>query len=100
MSYPCTMCGCCCNKIDVAVRAVEEAGIEIEKFPFKWDENGRCEMLVDNKCLVYDERPTLCNFEKMRVFFDVDDEEFLRLNKASCNKMIAENELDKKFLIA
>jgi len=99
MELPCSMCGCCCRSIDVAVKSVEELGIDIEKFPYHWNEKGECEMLVGNKCSVYENRPTLCNTGKMRVFFEMSDEQFLSLNKAACNKMIVESGMDEKYLL-
>lgn len=56
-------------------------------FPYK-DTNGVCEMLVDNKCSIYDMRPMVCNTEEMfkllhkNIGLEVSD--FLKYQKLSC----------------
>jgi len=58
-------------------------------FPYK-DINGVCEMLVDNKCSIYETRPIVCNAEEMfkllhnAIGLEVSD--FLQYQEISCRK--------------
>lgn len=58
-------------------------------FPYK-DTNGVCEMLVDNKCSIYETRPVVCNTEEMfkllhkAIGLEVTD--FLEYQALSCKK--------------
>lgn len=58
-------------------------------FPFK-DMNGVCEMLKDNKCSIYETRPTVCNTEEMFKLLHnaigIDVTEFLKYQAVSCKK--------------
>jgi Fe-S-cluster containining protein len=66
--FPCNGCGKCCRKIAEAVAFAKEAGFQKEvcDFPYKWDEQGVCEMLTPgNRCKVYGARPLLCNVKEM-----------------------------------
>ncbi len=85
--YPCTKCGCCCKRVNVAVERTKD--IEGLEFPYKWDETGRCEMLTDdNLCSVYDDRPLLCNIDKVIEVFKIDKKEFYKQNTAACNELM------------
>ena len=54
IKYPCTLCGCCCKRIDKVVSQLRVLGVDVD-FNYKWDENGQCENLtIDNKCSVYE----------------------------------------------
>ena len=91
MSFPCIKCGLCCRKISVVV----EAGI---KFPYKYDKDGKCEMLGDdNLCLVYDSRPLICNIERMAEQ-QTDKIKFYNLNIYSCNFMLEEAGIAERIL--
>lgn len=62
-----------------------------EKFPFKWDKTGKCEMLgKDNLCRIYENRPLLCNVEKIAEVYKLGKKEFYNLNIKSCNSMLEE----------
>ena len=74
MKFPCTLCGNCCRsvgkQIEFARLAKDNGGTspiidEILSFPYKVDETGACEKLVDNKCSVYEDRPDICNVNKI-----------------------------------
>ncbi len=83
--YPCIKCGLCCHKIRDVVQ-----GLKIE-FPYGWDETGRCEKLgADNLCMVYDNRPMICNIDSISAGLNVDKKEFYNLNIASCNQLLQE----------
>lgn len=101
--FPCSGCGSCCRRIN---KAVENLGLEnIDKdnelyFPYKWDETGRCEMLTDdNKCLVYENRPLLCNIDKFLSIIDITKEDFYAMNIVACNIMMDEDNLPLKYRI-
>jgi Fe-S-cluster containining protein len=86
-SFPCSGCGACCRRIGKAITAIDPTN-ELE-FPYSWDETGRCEMLSDdNKCLVYDDRPLICNIDKMASLLELPLDEFYRDNIAACNAMM------------
>lgn len=70
------------------------------KFPHHIYENGECEMLDDNnKCKVYENRPLVCNIDKMADYLGKSKEDFYKLNVKACNKMIKEEGLDDEYLI-
>jgi len=90
--YPCTKCGCCCKKVNVAVEMTKM--IDDFKFPYKWDETGRCEKLLeDNTCGVYDNRPLLCDIDRVIEYFGIDKKSFYEANVVACNKMMDENNI-------
>jgi len=101
--FPCSGCGACCRRIN---KAVGNLGIEnIEKdnelyFPYKWDDTGRCEMLTDdNRCSVYENRPLICNIDKLLSLIDIPKEQFYAMNIAACNTMMDEDNLPLKYRI-
>ena len=103
MTYPCSNCGVCCNRIDKAIAAIGIASKELDSkfyFPFTWNDKGRCEMLTEeNKCAVYDNRPTICNIDSLHKMIDIPIEEFYKMNIEACNKMMNEENIDKKYRI-
>lgn len=82
--FPCTQCGCCCRRVG----ALKSLGAD---FPYDTDEFGVCEMLEDNKCKVYNNRPTICNIEKYAKEQRIDKELFFSENIDACNKMMDED---------
>jgi Fe-S-cluster containining protein len=80
--YPCTKCGCCCRKVGLLFND-NQLG-----FPYRAKENGECEMLENNKCKVYDNRPTICNIDKIIEILRVDKEEYYKKNIQACNKIM------------
>lgn len=101
MAYPCTMCGCCCRKIEVVIKLTE--GIEDEKlrFPFQPDKEGVCEKFnkQDNTCSIYETRPLICDIDRMAEYFDVDKKSFYTSNIKACNEMMDMDGVDKKLRI-
>jgi len=95
-SFPCSGCGACCSRIKAAVdNHIEELG-----FPYKYDEEGRCEMLSkDNKCLVYNNRPDICNIEIMRKRYGISKERYYEMTAEVCNKIMDEGNVDLKYRI-
>lgn len=76
----------------------------IDEFPYEYDlRTGKCEMLGDdNLCKVYNDRPDLCNIEKIyhRYHWEFPSRRWWFVqNNVACNKMIMLNGLDKKYLI-
>jgi Fe-S-cluster containining protein len=99
--FPCTACGSCCKRINIAVKSIGENTEDNPLyFPYSWDESGRCEMLTkDNFCKVYDKRPTLCNVDKVMELFDIPKKEFYEINIEACNSMMDEDGIDESFRI-
>lgn len=91
---PCTGCGSCCkriDKVDLFLKLVDDPLNDL-KFPYTWDSSGRCDKLADdNKCLVYDDRPIVCNMDKLMEFLKVPKKEFYEINIKNCNTMMDED---------
>jgi Fe-S-cluster containining protein len=98
MSFPCTSCGACCRHID---RAESIINTKPEySFPYKWDESGRCEMLgEDDKCKVYNDRPTLCNIDKLLDVSGMSKKKFYAINIKGCHDLMKEEGIYKKYRI-
>lgn len=103
--FKCTNCGECCKRFtDLAqnnANAPEWLKKAIEEFPFQINEDGSCEKLIDNKCSVYQDRPTICSVDKL---FELQEavkskKEWYQMNNQECNRMINESNLDPKYLI-
>ncbi|MFW6029502.1 MAG: YkgJ family cysteine cluster protein [Halanaerobiales bacterium] len=79
--FNCTMCGVCCTKLNRN---------ELYKDLDRGD--GICIFLnLDSKlCTIYDDRPLLCNIDKMykEYFYKFySQDEYYNLNKKGCNKL-------------
>jgi len=89
--FKCNGCGLCCKNVKRAVEATKH--IKELEFPYGWDETGRCEKLMeDNKCEVYDDRPLLCNVDRVIKFFNLDKESFYNENEMACKQLQSEDE--------
>lgn len=53
-NFPCIRCGLCCRKVNL-----------IEEVACLDRGDGICKYLKNNLCLIYDNRPFLCNSEKV-----------------------------------
>lgn len=72
--FPCTTCGMCCKAVGLAVSNAKhmiangenDAYVrEIAEFPYDTDDKGTCVNLgPDNKCMIYETRPDICDVEK------------------------------------
>ena len=92
--FPCTSCGSCCTRVNIAAEAVKGLVVGYV-FPYTWDEAGRCEKLSeDNKCLVYEDRPIMCNIDKWMRHYKLDKESFYKANITACNQMMHEDGVD------
>ena len=99
IKYPCTLCGCCCKRVDKTVAQFNLLGFDIA-FDFKWDKTGRCENLtIDNKCSIYETRPLICNIDKLFHFVNIPKAQFYAMNIASCNLMMDEDGMNDSYKI-
>lgn len=90
--FPCDKCGICCRYIDRAIKS-----IGITDFPYS-NKDGVCEMLVGNKCSVYDVRPIICNVDAWIDKFGINRDWFYKLNMEACTNLKRQeliNEIDK-----
>jgi len=100
MSFGCTGCGSCCKRVGDNLAAHQKNG-----FPYGVKEDGRtCEKLgEDNKCMVYENRPDMCNVETM--FYKLHSRSgkskktvFLEEAKI-CNKFMDEDGVDESLRV-
>ena len=74
-----------------------------QDFPYKTDESGACEKLdKDGKCTVYENRPLVCNVEKMFETFhkhNTTRKKHYFEQATVCNSMIKKSNLPDKFLV-
>lgn len=104
MAFPCTGCGGCCRLIgDILANPERQTHAvmrkAVEEFPFTADENGACEMLINNKCSVYEDRPLLCNVRALGELMQVEETAWNRMNAAACNLIIDQLGLDPLYKI-
>lgn len=104
--FPCSGCGACCRKINVAVANSKMLSnmLEVElPFPYGWDEKGVCEMLEDNRCKVYETRPLLCRVDDLGKLFKkksiLNKRKFHKLTARACNILIDEFKINKSFKV-
>ena len=88
----CNGCTICCETIgSLLVSGSSEDWVNelIDKFPYSVDSNGVCEMLKDNKCSVYKNRPIICNINKTFYYQNItkSKKEWLKINKEACTKL-------------
>lgn len=104
MDFPCTGCGECCKRVGAVLANHTLDNTPIGKllkiFPYSTNEQGHCEMLVNDRCSVYENRPLICNVRRMTEVFYSDDPAGHYLDSAeSCNRMIEEADLDPAYKI-
>ena len=95
--FECTSCGLCCKEIGHIIGSkapFEWMQKATDDFPYKANEDGSCEKLIDNKCSVYDNRPLLCDVERMAEQKDcpVTKETWFEMNYIGCKQL--QSELD------
>ena len=96
MSFPCTGCGCCCKVIDWADDIiVRDDPTHPYYFPYTHKE-GVCEMLIDNKCSVYESRPIICRIEDSMPK-GCDKIAYYNKNIEACHHLIDKLGLDEKW---
>lgn len=104
MRFPCSGCGACCRRVDKAVEAmiklVDQHGLheDFKRFPYTWDEHGKCSMLdKDDRCKVYENRPLLCNVEALGDHVGMARKDFFNMNIIACNRLIEMDGLPGRF---
>jgi Fe-S-cluster containining protein len=91
--FTCSQCGLCCKKVKVAVLNARRFKLpkKVTEFPYKWDNDGVCEMLEyaegKAKCKVYENRPVLCRVMDMNKYFKMPVGRYLKANKKACKKL-------------
>lgn len=110
--FPCSGCGICCRHVGEMVkvaRQVQGQGIskpyvdEVAAFPYEFDKSGRCSQLSeDNRCLVYEGRPDVCNIETMWRKYSRDVPRAVHFFKSAqlCNSLIIDAGAPDRFLIS
>lgn len=89
-TFPCSGCGCCCKRVDIASKAHPELNDKESPlyFPYNYDKNGYCEKLLpNNKCSVYSYRPLVCNVDKLMDYLGEEKKDFYNRNISACNIM-------------
>ena len=89
MVFECTQCGLCCKH---CVRALDKTRNPewmhpaIDLFPYKTNEDGSCEKMVDNQCSVYENRPLMCNIKQAAEQLDmpISTNDWYQLNYIGC----------------
>jgi Fe-S-cluster containining protein len=94
MIFPCTGCGCCCKRIGMV-----KPFLTLEEFPYNTNNDGVCEMLIDDKCSVYNERPDICRIDKMATKSNIDTAEYYKLAIHVCNNFMDEDNIPLNFRI-
>lgn len=108
-NFPCTGCSLCCR----TVGRIHSDGLKYPKdsivykatvaFPYKWDEAGCCEMLENNLCSIYEDRPLLCNVKQLGQLIaheaNTDLNSVYKLAADACNNLISAYNLDPSFMI-
>lgn len=104
--FGCTACGECCRHVgknlEVMFEFLRSNGVSKRhiKFPYKLDDNGKCEKLGDDgKCTVYDKRPNICRSEWILKMSKMNVNDFYDGVVDNCNKLMDENNVDKIFRI-
>lgn len=104
MTFPCTQCGLCCKSVGKWLEHKEDAShpafkFAMEHFPYATDETGKCEMLIDGNCSVYEDRPLLCDSDLMAALMGIPANKLYKLNAIMCNYMIGAAGLPATYLI-
>lgn len=71
--FPCTSCGACCRSIRHILPLFDSG-------------DGSCVHLVDNRCSIYNDRPTICRVDDIKPA-DIDKEVWYKMNLAACDKL-------------
>jgi Fe-S-cluster containining protein len=93
IKFPCTECGACCKSLK---------GVLLLQDLDRGD--GICKYFNEttNLCMIYEERPLLCNIDKsyeLIFFSEMTKENYYELNIASCNLLQEKLGIPKSFRI-
>lgn len=87
MAYPCTGCGACCRRVHM----IPQWPLELLK------EDGSCvNLLEDNSCAIYEERPTICRVDEMMEIMGADKDFWYKTNADYCNTWMDEDGVEGK----
>ncbi len=112
MRFNCTSCGECCRNLAASIEYIkggvpmELPGVDlealVEEFPYKTDHLGACEKFQNDRCSVYDERPTFCNYQKIYERFpeaaDTIEDWYIKM-MSNCNFLIRIAQRPQEFII-
>lgn len=91
--FDCNKCGNCCKLLKKLIEHKNDVDLlpevrkMINEFPYKYNQSGECEKLVNNQCSVYESRPDVCNVDKSweRAFKNIMTlQEYYNINKKVC----------------
>ena len=108
IKFICTKCGLCCNMVKTYKENIDKFPSWVQElvneFPYDYDKRtGRCSQLADdNTCMVYENRPDLCNIDKIydRYHWNWPSRiDWYKQNNRQCNKMILYHRLPKEFFV-
>ena len=88
--FPCIGCGACCRRVGQVLKFPEDHPLH---FPYSHT-NNVCEKLIDNKCSVYENRPLICNVEKVAEFLGAEKQSFYAENVKYCRIFAKEDGID------
>ena len=106
--FPCTSCGQCCRLIGLhfdhsnpvyqnSPQAVKDL---MDNFPHPINSDNSCSMLDENGlCSIYEDRPIICNTKYAPQLLNLTKPQFNNYMAQSCNKLIDDADLDRKFLV-
>lgn len=79
--FYCSQCGICCRNLP-----------KIPPFKEFHDGDGICKYLSENKCSIYEKRPSLCRVDESYHLFEhiISYQEYLEVNYISC-KILQKN---------
>jgi Fe-S-cluster containining protein len=90
-SFPCTGCGLCCQNIGHIP--------QLKEFDLG---NGVCKFLKNSQCEIYENRPDICQVDKMfelEYHKEFSKTDFYQVNANACNSLQKERGLDKSYRV-
>jgi Fe-S-cluster containining protein len=104
--FPCTGCGACCRRIGKLINSVKDKQFEkfsigelLQQFPHQYNKDGVCEMLHNDGCKVYEDRPLICRVDDLMIAMGQDKHEWYKDNINACNEIMEEDGIDKSYRI-
>ena len=72
----------------------------MDNFPHPINSDNSCSMLDENGlCSIYEDRPIICNTKYAPQLLNLTKPQFNNYMAQSCNKLIDDADLDRKFLV-
>jgi Fe-S-cluster containining protein len=104
--FPCSGCGACCKRVGKLIDSVKGGEYEefsigklLQAFPHQYNEAGVCEMLDNNGCKVYEDRPLICRVDDLMIAMGQDKHTWYKDNVSACNQIMDEDGIDKSYRI-